>query len=632
MQTEGEAASYDRPTAECDMVMKGGITSGVVYPLAACRLAQTYRFRQLGGASAGAIAAAFVAAAEHGRARGGFERLARLPAELGADLAGLFQPAPATAAAFDVLSALVAPGRGRGRKALTAVGVVARHGWALAAVVAAGALLVAAAVVAGAQAVAGGPVRLGVVAVVAAVWLPAAVAIGLAAAAARVARRTVAALPGHGFGLCDGHTRRPGSGPAPLTDWMAERLDETAGLAPGEGPLTFGHLWGEEAVAAQAEVSDRQGRGVRVLPEHVRAARDLRRVDLEVMTTCLTFRRPYRFPFGTRLFSFCEARLRGYFPERVVDHLVAHGEVCEDVVERDADGREHVVRMRCPCHGEPVRRLPAPADLPVVLAARISLSFPGLISAVPLLAVDWSRPVGKRSVVEVWFSDGGISSNFPVHLFDSFWPRRPTFGINLQPVHPDFPDQLVWRAAPGASGILPRAHAITGMGGFVHAVLDTMQNWVDATQLTLAGYRDRVVEVRQRPDEGGMNLSMPPETVEALSRRGAEAVALFDTFDFDLHRWIRYRVSMSELDEVLDGLRARYGSDGDRGGSYERFLAGYGPTARSYGTGSRVAAERDRQATAQLMEVADAWHRARHPSGAGKVPRPKPTVRIVPTQ
>ena len=52
---------------ECDLVMKGGVTSGVVYPYAISRLAESYRFRNLGGTSAGAIAAAFAAAAEYRR-------------------------------------------------------------------------------------------------------------------------------------------------------------------------------------------------------------------------------------------------------------------------------------------------------------------------------------------------------------------------------------------------------------------------------------------------------------------------------------------------------------------------------------------------------------------------------------
>ena len=52
-----------------DVTMKGGIASGVIYPLALCELARTFRLRNIGGASAGAIAAALAAAAELGRAK-----------------------------------------------------------------------------------------------------------------------------------------------------------------------------------------------------------------------------------------------------------------------------------------------------------------------------------------------------------------------------------------------------------------------------------------------------------------------------------------------------------------------------------------------------------------------------------
>src|SRR5438874_11437292 len=84
---EEEAVSEPtRPAQECGIVMKGGITSGVVYPLAACELAKSYRFRRVGGTSAGAIAAAATAAAEYGRWRGtggGFASLEALPGWLG---------------------------------------------------------------------------------------------------------------------------------------------------------------------------------------------------------------------------------------------------------------------------------------------------------------------------------------------------------------------------------------------------------------------------------------------------------------------------------------------------------------------------------------------------------------------
>ncbi len=69
----------DDVSEETDMVMKGGITSGIVYPLAVCEMAKTKRFRNLGGSSAGGIAAAMAAAAELGRDAGGFNELAKLP-------------------------------------------------------------------------------------------------------------------------------------------------------------------------------------------------------------------------------------------------------------------------------------------------------------------------------------------------------------------------------------------------------------------------------------------------------------------------------------------------------------------------------------------------------------------------
>src|SRR5947209_496830 len=51
------------PSRQCDLVMKGGITSGVVYPAAVMALKDTFRFRSIGGTSAGAIAAALTGAA-----------------------------------------------------------------------------------------------------------------------------------------------------------------------------------------------------------------------------------------------------------------------------------------------------------------------------------------------------------------------------------------------------------------------------------------------------------------------------------------------------------------------------------------------------------------------------------------
>jgi len=72
-------------------------------------------------------------------------------------------------------------------------------------------------------------------------------------------------------------------------------------------------------------------------------------------------------------------------------------------------------------------------DLPVVLAARMSLAFPILLTAVKLGAIDFSKAARadtpKLLPEPCWFADGGLSSNFPIHLFDSPLPRWPTFAV-----------------------------------------------------------------------------------------------------------------------------------------------------------------------------------------------------------
>jgi hypothetical protein len=86
--------------------MKGGITSGVVYPWAIAEFARTYRLHGLGGASAGAIGAALGAAAEFGRQSGGFEVLLGLPGELrNGKLGALFRPQRSTRPLLRILLA-----------------------------------------------------------------------------------------------------------------------------------------------------------------------------------------------------------------------------------------------------------------------------------------------------------------------------------------------------------------------------------------------------------------------------------------------------------------------------------------------------------------------------------------------
>lgn len=520
---------YPEPDAGCDVIMKGGITSGVVYPLTICKLATTYRLRSIGGASAGAIAAVMAAAAEYRRQRGGaragegFRRLASLPNEVSLRLAGLFQPLPATRRLFDVLFAAVDPEREGRAKLFGVVGIIVRHKpiWFLF-----GLLTTLSVTLPGLVVTTGFPIRsAGWWRLLIGLALPtlAGVVVGMVMAVVGLALELLRVLPTTGFGLTDGRTH--GDEQA-LTDWLTDQIDEVAGIDGGRC-LTVGDLWGDAAVKRWATVVDdgQWGHGP------TWTLRGERNIELEVMTTNLTLHRPYRLPFTQQIFLFDESEMRSLFPARVVDTMC---------VKRS----NHLH----PDTGAPLwwfpgagKRVddgidfPGPAALPVIVMARMSLSFPGLIAAVPLYAVDFE---GDQSVVRMWFSDGGVSSNFPMHFFDSMLPTRPTFGVNLMPVHPIDPD-MVARPSPTSGGTILRAQPFDSLPAFAGSLLDTMQNWADYKQLSQRGYADRVVEIRLAANEGGMNLRMPKELVMRLAARGAEAGDELLDFDWDAHRVIR---------------------------------------------------------------------------------------------
>ncbi|HWN43724.1 MAG TPA: hypothetical protein VNW71_15975 [Thermoanaerobaculia bacterium] len=622
-------AAFANPTKECDVIMKGGITSGVVYPLAVTELAKTYRLKNIGGTSAGAIAAALAAAAELGRnnPQGGFQKLAELPGFLAKNLKLLFQPSPTTRPAFSVLLTWISPGKEEEQDekpgklarflafdkkllavsqklAITALKLVFFHPiafligallgiglfWLVADFPSEGQLLTARAM----------PLRV----FFALFW-------GLLAALAFFAWRAVKAIQDNAFGMCSGMpAHEPAHAPA-LTPWLAGLIDETAGKT-GE-PLTFGDLWGP---------GDRK--------EQEKDAR-LRAVNLEVMTTNLTHGRPMRIPFSSRELFFNPEELRRFFPKEIVKWMLDH-----PFPTRSRDEKELIRRIE---EQTPYRPMPAPADLPVVVAARMSLSFPVLISAIPLYAVDWSLKENQRLdglgqapiPGRCWFSDGGIGSNFPVHFFDGLLPSRPTFGINLRPFHPDFPKnpdegKNVWRPSEARQGILPTWTEIQTLTSFLLTIINTMQNWVDNTQMRLPGYRDRVVHVHLTDDEGGMNLEMPEERIRALTARGEAAGRLLQELNWDGHRWARYLTAMSQLESKLGRMREVYLE------GFRDFLVGYNSDQKPY-RHSDTWKEYAVEATDGIVKTVEAWgsheeHRLHDP----QMPHPEPDLRILPRQ
>jgi hypothetical protein len=387
---------------------------------------------------------------------------------------------------------------------------------------------------------------------------------------------TVRALPDSHYGLCPGSSQdaRPA-----LVEWLHRHIQEAAGLELDGPPLTFGEL-------------ERAG------------------IGLAMTTTDLSYARPIPVPLPEESYLFDPRVWRHRFPRPVVNHMI-----------RVATGAEPVAG-----DWERTHFLPG-AELPVIVGVRLSLSFPLLLSAMPLHAYWTMRETPERVNL---FSDGGICSNFPIHFFDAWFPQTPTFGLDLVdlPGYESGADAGEPRIGDPAEPAPPRWSQVSGLGAFLGQVKDAMQNWRDALQSELPGFRDRVCQVPLGEGLGGLNLQMTPEQIRALELQGEKAArVLHSEFRWERHRFIRYLTLMQLLQQNLHALAgpaafpsfAERVADGIPGG--EPFAAGHGP---AWG-----AAARDE--TDALLALAARWGPegeidfAREP-----VPDPIPTMRVVP--
>lgn len=566
------------PLTEVDLVMQGGVSSGVVYPGALTELGRAFRFRRIGGTSAGAIAASLLAAAEYRRqvltarqAQGEavdlqepFGHLTALGRRLGAPLnpadsdgprvlEGLFEPDTETAPLYRVgRAALAADWDGAARHGVTWLAGVPGFEEAAGHVLDSrlSALLPAwpawltpllgparpARPLAARAAVWLGLGALGFVGVVVSAFLlarlllPEAASLvlalvlplallawGVRRAALRVQRRAgrvlgtlgpavrrvapqlLGTLTRNNFGLSSGW----GGGQfTHLTPFMHREIQALAG-EPG-GILTFGHLRTQD-------------------------------IELKLITSCLSRRRPYVLPLDQRSddvrnLYFRPSEWLGFFPSEVVAHLVRHSErayVDQGVAEPGSwDAWTYY-------------RLPPEESLPVLVAMRLSMSFPVLFTTVPLYYVKVgnagnpqyrecrsarrtatgltvsTRPVRVSKLV---FSDGGLTSNFPLMLFDDPVSPRPLLALNLQ-YRPE--DQEAFLA--GEHPWVPFNTPIESFPSFASGLLATAQQWFDQSMLALPGYGERMVSITLPDGTGGLNLGMDRAKIEFLIRKGAQA-------------------------------------------------------------------------------------------------------------
>lgn len=718
--------SPTQPTLQCDLVMKGGITSGVVYPRAVVRVARDYRIRNIGGTSVGAIAAALTAAAEYWRQSSpdtdavatqqghiedlvnalnterdgslgwnnrtredvtqadatllsggehapGFAGLYAIPAEIGKDLLGKFQPIPSTAGAFNYLIAILEAKQLLVRlmvalsrqfhilRLLTAIVVglftlafVNKPSialWAVAGIAAFGILVVGyrrvhalinpthhapvakipTAVKSPLARLPLGHIGLGILAVLWAAyvqrgigwntiasWLfhhwpviPALILVGILLTQGDRLREDVIArypgpdpattdrrrhllelaslgiglllaavlivdmwdasasegttfavitcgvvagwilgafvglvlnalifIPRNYNGLCTGM-----GNPNALTPWLGRKINTVAGLPPEGPPLTIGML--------------------RNLPQG-------KRISFEAIASDVTRGLPIDLPSALHRYAFRVDEFRQFFPETVLTQLG--------------------VTASTPANAY----LPFPHenDIPLVMLARMSMSFPVLFSAVPVYFVPTTGAPRTRCLL----SDGGIVSNFPIHKFDRSLSPWPTFAIDLleesgnqppnlkdqiwtSPIQPtSTPSHIEEEAAMIAVDAIPDLPT-DSLPTLASRILNTARGWMDNSQKQLPGYRERIVGIRLYPGEGGLNLSMPATTIDTLAHRGMFGLhTLVESWhpepdlaapnepnlerwarsQWHQHRWLRYRIMMRSLENIGQEWNMRY--------------------------------------------------------------------------
>jgi predicted acylesterase/phospholipase RssA len=622
------AADFENSPQRCDIVMKGGVTSGIVYPSAILRIAQRFRFANIGGTSAGAIAAAVAAAAELRRASSGSgDGFVKLKTQVmdwlaaGRNLQSLFVPVLAAAPLFYLFLWLIGIKSASRRTTLLGALNLVVSGLLFAFV----ALGVCEAlfqfkvpwVGSAAQAVAMASIVVGAIVVAWVLWV----------------------LPRSNYGMCTGGAASTVPSKAvPLTFWMSRQIDDIAASAPNR-PVTFGDLWAGH-IRTDGEIAAAAGAPPPSAPS----------IDLQMVTTSLTMGRPFRVPFAYDLFYFRREEFERFFPEYVVAWLCEHA-------RPPKQGDPHSAARRSFLAERGYLPLPSAGDVPIVVGARLSLSFPLLLSAVRLYAIDYTLPYNQThpeapKIEPVWFSDGGLSSNFPISFFDAPIPQWPTLAITLESFPPGMPEADPANGAYVATNNRAEIGSIwtrfsqgsipANTPGFYGAIVNAMQNWQDTMQSEAPGFRDRIAHIRLGAQEGGVNLTMPSAVIATLLQRGELAGKLLvEHFQvpvpppplvtsWDNHRWIRLRTTLDVLQRYAAQFCAAWRSQPIVPPSYPDLEAsGMRPPSGAYAfttpqqvaTGAAVARD--------LCDIADATAAPAGSLSAG-APRPISDLRTRP--
>ena len=565
----------------CDLVLEGGVTSALIYTGLIARLSCHYRFKRLGGTSSGAVAAAAGAIAQRAKLEtlkkppgqrekppdAAFEEgvrefprnLAKTDKQGRTALFRLFQAQESTCRGHRVVATwLKYRAQGWGTATVRALATTVCNFWVSFLIGALPGLWILLTTWRplwpnGLQ----DPVNW----ISPALGLALMLGLGLLAAVLWAVWTTLRGMMRNHFGLCSGmQGAEYGDDGTALTPTLHRFFNELLGRnAEAEKPVIFAELWGKDALAG----GDRE-------------------IDLQVITTALNLRRPFRLPNEPGVdplggFFYDPKEWKELFPKVVLRWLEKH--------RRLADGPRVTNEQ-----GDELYALPPPPQWPVLVAVRLSLSFPGLLSAVPMYTIEWRRKLqtekqppartplagatGEKALVpvKVYFSDGGITSNCPVHLFDAPLPGHPTFAVRLDTFESgDGGRHRIWlpgdrKEPPPRVRPFAARCTLAVAWSFVFGIVDTAREWRDGLQRSLPGYRERVVVVGLKPREGGLNLAMSPRTIRRVAALGSRAaLRLQRAFDgprtdgqpnaWDRHRWIRLRSTLAAAQRYLEELQ-----------------------------------------------------------------------------
>ena len=409
-----------------------------------------------------------------------------------------------------------------------------------------------------------------------------------------------------GYGACTG-MRSEGSEHTALSEWLYDGVQKSAGL-PLHRPLTFADLWRAPGGPVGSD-----------------GGNESRSIDLRTITTCLSHGRIYELPLANdeTPLMFRLSEFKSYFPKAVIDHLrcvskpvqlqtcrflqdkfteraaefcldpklsqntnVSKLDLCKKQLEAAFAVPEDVSQGFC---DPDIRELPN-ANLPIVVAARLSMSVPILFQNMPLLGFNFDKNAEDITIVRLWFTDGGLGSNFPIHLFDKPIPRWPTFGMKIlddpprrtssgYPLKTYLPyghkdgaeNTLLFPMDESNFSISEKKGGFSAFYFFLKSMYFSTKDGHDQSFLRMPDVRNRVLKLYMNNRSGNsLNLKIAPEQIIDLALKyGAEggrnaAQAYLAQIPnpkysnwvnlWQDHRWVRLNMLINGMRDYLKGF------------------------------------------------------------------------------